>query len=151
MAGMSLRTQLAYLAAGLTLALGLLSLLNPLLMVRILGLEVLEPRGLSEIRATYGMLFLAMGGVMLWAIPTRPRSNPFLRFAALLWGATALGRATSVVIDGVITPLNLAALALELLVAFSALQATVRDPARRRGARSRPVEETPDPLRAYRG
>ena len=79
MAGMSLRTQLAYLAAGLTLALGLLSLLNPLLMVRILGLEVLEPRGLSEIRATYGMLFLAMGGVMLWAIPTRPRSNPFLR------------------------------------------------------------------------
>ena len=103
----SARTTLAYVAAAALVAFGLLALLNPLVAVRLVGLEVIEPRGLSEVRASYGALLLAMGGVMLWAVPTRPRSAPWLRFAGLLWTASALGRIASVVLDGVWTPVNL--------------------------------------------
>ena len=145
---MTLRTQLAYLAAGLTLVLGLLALVNPLLAVRVLGLEVLEPRGLSEIRATYGALFVVMAGVMFWAIPTRPRSTPWLRFAAFLWLGAAAGRILSIAIDGVVTPLNLVALAVQLVVGVGALLGGMETlPPRRTPA----DEEPPEPLRAYRG
>lgn len=146
---MSLRTQLAYLAAGITLVLGLLSLLNPLLAVRVLGLEVLEPRGLSEIRATYGALFVVMAGVMFWAVPTRPRSTPYLRFAGILWLGAAAGRMLSVALDGVLTPVNLVSLAIELVVGVGALLGSFeRIRPRRNGP---PEDETPEPLRAYRG
>jgi hypothetical protein len=103
----SVRTTLAYVGAAGLVALGLLALLNPLVTVRLIGLEVIDPRGLSEVRAAYGAGLLAMGGAMLWAIPTRPRSTSWLRFAGLLWSAAAAGRIVSVVLDGVWTPLNL--------------------------------------------
>jgi hypothetical protein len=103
----SVRTTLAYVGAAALVAVGLLALLNPLLAVRLLGLEVIEPRGLSEIRAGYGAALLTMGGAMVWAIPTRPRSASWLRFTGLLWSAAAVGRIVSVVLDGVWTPLNL--------------------------------------------
>jgi hypothetical protein len=103
----SVRTTLAYVGAAALVAVGLLALLNPLLAVRLLGLEVIEPRGLSEIRAGYGAALLTLGGAMVWAIPTRPRSASWLRFAGLLWSAAAVGRVVSVVLDGVWTPLNL--------------------------------------------
>jgi len=103
----SARTTLAYVGAAGLVAVGLLALLNPLVTVRLIGLEVIDPRGLSEVRAAYGAGLLAMGGAMLWAIPTRPRSISWLRFAGLLWSAAAAGRIVSVVLDGVWTPLNL--------------------------------------------
>ena len=146
---MTVRTQLAYLAAGITLVLGLLSLLNPLLAVRLLGLEVLEPRGLSEIRATYGALFTVMAGVMFWAVPTRPRNSTWLRFAGILWLGAAAGRILSIVIDGVLTPFNLLSLALELVVGISAVVGSMERPASKKPAA--PVEDEPEPLRAYRG
>lgn len=145
---MTLRTQLAYLAAGITLVLGLLSLLNPLLAVRLVGLEVIEPRGISEIRATYGALFVVMGGVMFWAVPTRPRNRVWLRFAGFLWLGAAAGRILSVVIDGVLTPFNLVSLALELAVGVGAVLGSFERIAPPRA----PVPESdePEPLRAYR-
>ena len=103
----SVRTTLAYVGAAGLVAVGLLALLNPLVMVRLIGLEVIDPRGLSEVRSAYGAGLLAMGGAMLWAIPTRPRSTSWLRFTGLLWSAAAAGRIVSVVLDGVWTPLNL--------------------------------------------
>ena len=145
---MSVRTQLAYLAAGLTLALGLLGLLNPLLTARLIGLEVVEPHGLSEIRATYGALFVVLGGLMLWAVPTRPRNAPLLRFAGLVWLAVALGRLSSIVIDGPLTPPNFVLLGLELLIGGAAVVGSFQTPRRR--AKATPEEEIPDPLRAYR-
>lgn len=145
---MSVRTQLAYLAAGLTLALGLLGLLNPLLTVRLLGLEVVAPRGLSEVRATYGALFVVLGGLMMWAVPTRPRNAPLLRFAGVVWLAVALGRFLSIVIDGAITAPNLGLMLFELGVGAAALVGSFHTP-RRRGVRPGD-EEVPDPLRAYR-
>lgn len=170
----SVRTTLAYFAAALTIAFGLLALLNPLVAVRLVGLEVIEPRGLSEVRATYGAFILMMGGAMVWAVPTRPRSAPWLRFAGLAWGAAAAGRLASVVLDGVWTPLNLAILvgtafvsAAFILASFGRPEGRGDRPApsrdeRRRGLRERnpatdgdgatdEVDENAEgPLRAYR-
>lgn len=146
---MTVRTQLAYLAAGITLVLGLLSLLNPLVAVRLLGLEVLEPRGLSEIRATYGALFTVMAGVMFWAVPTRPRNSAWLRFAGILWLGSAAGRILSIILDGVLTPFNLLSLALELGVGIGAVLGSLERPSPKEPPA--PAEEEPEPLRAYRG
>lgn len=101
------RRQLAYIAAGLALALGLLGLLNPALTVRLLGLEILDPRGFSQARATFGTLYLALGGVIVWAVSARGAHPAYLRVCALLLTSLALGRLLSIVIDGVVTPLNL--------------------------------------------
>lgn len=101
------RRQLAYLAAALTLGLGLLGLLNPALTVRLLGLEVVDPRGFSQARATFGAMYLALGGVIVWAVSARGSHPAYLRLPGLLIGALALGRLLSIVIDGVVTPLNL--------------------------------------------
>ena len=132
----SARTTLAYAAAIALVAFGLLALLNPLVAVRLVGLEVVEPRGLSEVRASYGAFLLALGGAMIWAIPTRPRSAPWLRFGGLLFLAATLGRGASVLLDGVWTPLNLLVTALEAVVAVAFLLASFQTP----GARTAPGE-----------
>ncbi len=148
------RRQLGFISAGLTLAWGLLGLLNPLLLVRIVGLDVVDPRGLSEARALFGALFVVLGAVMLWAASVRSAPPVYLRLPGLLITGEAVGRLASIVIDGVLSPLNFVFLVAELLIGVLALLASFpgdggRDP---RGA---PVPETdddrPDPLRAYRG
>lgn len=170
----SVRTTLAYAAAIALVAGGLIALLNPLVAVRLLGLEVIEPRGLSEIRAGYGAALLTMGGIMIWAVPMRPRSAPWLRFAGLLWLAATAGRTASVILDGAWTPMNLLFLLVSAVVAFAFLAASFQTrprsgrgadatdleaPQRRRfglgRARSRQNDaqegdDEPDPLRAYR-
>jgi hypothetical protein len=154
---MSLRSQLAYLAAGLILILGLLGLLNPVLTLRLTGLEVAEPRGLGQARALFGALFLTMGGFMLWALSTRPRARSILRFTAFLWLASALGRLLSLILDG---PLSVGS---SLLVAFDLIVGTgsflgSTEPGRG-SSRSEPEadgagalsdSESADPLKAYR-
>jgi hypothetical protein len=146
---MTPRTQLGYLAAILTLALGLVGFLGPIWMAELLGFRAaqLEPRGLSEIRATYGAMFMVMGAVMLWAVPTRPRSTPYLRFASFLWLGAGAGRFLSMIIDGVITPMNFAGLALQILIGICAIVASLEDP---KVSRFVPADETPDPMKAYR-
>jgi Domain of unknown function (DUF4345) len=146
---MTPRTQLGYLAAILTLALGLVGFLGPIWMAELLGFRAaqLEPRGLSEIRATYGGLFIVMGAVMLWAIPTRPRGTPYLRFASFLWLGASVGRLLSMIIDGVVTPMNFAGLGLEVVIGVCALLASLEHP---NIPRVVPTEETPDPIKAYR-
>ncbi len=114
-------TQLAYLATVVTLLFGVISLVNPFFMARVLGLTFTEPRGVSELRATYGALFTVMGAVMLWALLTRHRSAGWLRFAGLLWLGAAGGRLVSMVVDGVPTLYNFLVLALELLIGLGAL------------------------------
>lgn len=116
------RINLTYLAAVVTLVLGLLALLNPTLLGNLTGLEAVAPRGVSAIRATFGAMVLTMGGIMLWAAPNLPRSAPWLRFAGLVWLGAGAGRAASVILDGVWSPTNLAILALELALGALALQ-----------------------------
>ncbi len=144
----SVRTTLAYVAAVVLVAFGLLALLNPLVGVRLVGLEVIEPRGLSQVRAGFGALVLAMGGAMLWAVPTRPRSAPWMRLAGLLWAASTLGRAASVILDGVWTPVNLLFLLGEGFLAVALVLASFQTPGR--GARDRRGDEDADGERLAR-
>lgn len=118
------RRRLAYISAAITMALGLLGLLNPALTVRLLGLEVIDPRGFSQARATFGGLYLALGAMILWAVTARSAGPMFLRAAAVLVGATALGRLASILIDGAVTPLNVLFFAVETAVAVVALLAS---------------------------
>lgn len=128
----SARTTLAYLAAAALVAFGLLALLNPLVAARLVGLEVVEPRGLSEIRASYGAMVLMLGGVMVWAVPMRPRSAPWMRLAGLLWTAATLGRTASVILDGVWTPVNLLFLLASGVIAVAFVLASFQTPGRER-------------------
>lgn len=114
---MTTRTQLAYAAAGVVLVLGLLSLFNPVLAVRLLGLELVAPRGLSEVRATYGALFVTMGALLLWALPQRPRAAAVVRAMGILWAGAAAGRVASMAIDGILTVGNFGSLAIAVAVA----------------------------------
>lgn len=118
------RRRLAYISAATTMAVGLLGLLNPALTVRLLGLEVVDPRGFSQARATFGGLYLALGAMILWAVTARTGGPIFLRAAAALVGATALGRLASILIDGAVTPVNLLFFAVETAVAVVALLAS---------------------------
>lgn len=118
------RRNLAYVSAAITMGLGLLGLLNPALAVRVLGLEVVDPRGFSQARGTFGGLYLALGAMILWAVTARTAGPLFLRAAAVLIGATALGRLASILIDGAVTPLNLLFFAVESAVTVVTLLAS---------------------------
>ena len=122
MRGMSKRTQLAYLAALFTLAVGVLSLINPLLVVRLVGLEVVEPRGLSTMRAVFGLLYVGVAVAMVWGIVTRPRGKPWLLASSAFWLTVAAGRLLSMVlVDFAITPLNAMLFGIELVPGLFAL------------------------------
>lgn len=146
---MSLRSQFAYLAAGLTLVLGLLGLLNPVLTLGLLGLEVIEPRGLGQARALFGAFFLTMGGFMLWALSTRPRARGVLRFAAILWLASALGRLLSVLLDGTLSVGSMLLFTFDLVVGSGAFLGSTEAGGGADDRTGRAVESE-DPLKAYR-
>lgn len=134
---MTTRTRIAYAAALVVLALGLLTLLNPLLGVRLVGLEVVAPRGLSHARAVLGAMFVGMAGMLLWSIPQRPATGAAVRAIGLLWAAIAAGRVASVAIDGVVTLGNLAWLLLEAALAGALLWASLETPPSGAEARAR--------------
>jgi hypothetical protein len=125
---MTTRTQIAYLAAGLVLVLGLSSLFNPTFTARLLGFAIVAPRGLSEVRATYGALFVTMAALVLWALPLRPRSGLALRVLGLLWAGVAVGRLASMAIDGLPTLGNLVALVVAVAIAFALVWASYETP-----------------------
>lgn len=87
---MTLPFQLANLGALITLGLGAMGLLLPGRAARFTSISPQGSMGLSEIRATYGGLFLALGGVALWA-------QDRLLFAMLgtAWVGAAAGRLVS--------------------------------------------------------
>ncbi len=134
---MTLRTQLAYAAAALTLVVGLMALLNPMLAARLAGLEVVTARGLSELRSGQGALTLTIGALMLWALPLRPKKGPLLRTLAVLVAAAALGRLASIAIDGVPTLMNLVFLLLQAFVAAAVFWASSERPPSRAEMRAR--------------
>jgi len=80
---------LAYLGAAITCVLGLLALARPLQVATTLGLRPMDGLGVSEVRATYGGLFLAAGAtVFVVGYP----ANVVLGAA---WGGAALARLAS--------------------------------------------------------
>jgi hypothetical protein len=100
---MTMRTRLAYLATAVVLAYGAMALFNPALAARLAGLEIVAVRGVSEVRASLGALYLTMGVVLLWALPLRPRGVLLVRGFGLLLAGMAAGRVASMLLDGAMT------------------------------------------------
>ncbi|MBX3141345.1 MAG: DUF4345 family protein [Trueperaceae bacterium] len=128
---MNVRSQLIYVSAAITFGLGLLGLVNPIFTANMLGLDIVDPRGLSQVRATFGMLHLALGALIVRGSLQRPGAGVYLRVTALLIGAVAVGRLLSIALDGALTLLNLLFLVSET-VALAGVVLAWLDPERRR-------------------
>ncbi len=119
---MSKRTQLAYVSALFTLAVGILGLINPFFMSEFVGLSIEGPRGLSTMRAVFGVLFIGVAAAMVWGLASRPRGRPWVLAASFVWLTIGFGRFLSILpIDFAVTPLNLMILGIELAAGLSAL------------------------------
>jgi hypothetical protein len=105
---------LPLVAAGITLALGALGLLNPSGIQSLTGVRASAKEGISEVRATYGGFFMALG---VMAFMTR--SPLVYQTLGAAWGAAAAARVLSLLIDQVWTPKNLAMLLFEAAVGAS--------------------------------
>lgn len=95
-------------AALITAALGLMGLLLP---AKAAQLTSIRPEGLlgtSEIRATYGGFFLALGAYALYA-----QADVVFAVAGVAWLGAAGGRLLSVVVDRSASAKNLIAIAFE--------------------------------------
>ena len=99
----------AVLGATVSIVAGLLGLIWPKRVSRVIGLELLGPLGVSEFRATYGGLFIGAGCAVL-VIGSAD--------AALVLGAAWLGafatRVASVAVDRNASKENIAGCAIEL-------------------------------------
>lgn len=97
--------------AGITVLLGLMGLISPAAAARFTGLGLPDALARSEVRATYGGFFLALGVVALasderWVYLT----------LGLGWTGAAIGRLVSVIADNSRSPKNLAAVAFEAAI-----------------------------------
>ena len=94
-----------------TLMLGLFGLIAPMRAARMVGLVPDGSRGIAELRATYGGLFIAMGFACL--VLQDPAAYGVAAFA---WLGAAVGRAISMAVDRNVSWLNVGGLALEALL-----------------------------------
>lgn len=92
----------------ITLALGLLGIAAPMAAAKLVSIEPIGLTGISEVRATYGGLFVGLGGVCLYS------QSPTVFFAVgvAVLGA-AIGRSVSVLVDRSFAPMNLGGLLFE--------------------------------------
>ena len=100
----------------ITLALGLFGLFWPLSAARLVGLEPVDERGISEIRATYGGIFLAIG-----IFATIAQTSDVFRVVGVGWLGAAAARSFSYVRDNSRSPKNLATIVIETAVGMSML------------------------------
>lgn len=107
---MTLTTRLAHIGGVLTLAMGLLGLFAPGVVARLVSITPVGRLGVSEIRATYGGLFLAIGVTVLLA-----RDTTLFALAGVAWVGTAAGRGISWWYDRSREPRNLLAFGVELV------------------------------------
>lgn len=103
---------LASVGALLSVALGLLGLLRPEAAAKLVSISALGPVGRSEIRATYGGLFIGLGLACLLV----PQPAAWLT-AGSAWAGAALARTMSMLIDGSRDPKNMGGIALEGAIA----------------------------------
>lgn len=97
--------------AAVTAGLGLMALAKPDRAASFTSIRPDGAVGVSEIRATYGGFFLALGGAALaWQDPA------MFTATGLAWIGAAAGRSISVVVDRSTSPKNLGAIAFEGLI-----------------------------------
>ena len=94
-----------------TLMLGLFGLIAPMRAARMVGLVPDGSRGIAELRATYGGLFIAMGLACLVL-----QDSAAYGVAAFARRGAAVGRAISMAVDRHVSGLNAGGLALEALL-----------------------------------
>ena len=102
---------LALVGAGLTAALGLLGLVRPEVTADIVEIVPDGPLGRSEIRATYGGLFVGLGGACLWL-----RSPEAYLVVALAWLSAAAARLVAVAIERTVSKENVVGVAVEAVI-----------------------------------
>jgi hypothetical protein len=100
---------LHWLGAVLTVALGLLGLLLPARAAAFVGVVPSGRRGRSEVRATYGGFFLALGLGALWG-----PGHVACTLLGVGWVGAAAGRLLSIAVDRASERLNWGGVALEL-------------------------------------
>ncbi len=108
---MEAATLLRNVGALATLGLGLLGLFRPHAAARFTSLSPIGALGVSEIRATYGGLFTALGGLAL----VTQESSAFL-VAGIAWLGAAAGRGYSVFADDNREARNLGGIAFEAAI-----------------------------------
>ena len=103
--------QLPLAAACVTIALGALGLLNPSGAQKFTGVSPGAREGISEIRATYGGFFLALGVMALMV------QQPLVFMTVgIAWCGAAAARFLSLFVDSVWTPKNVAGVLFEAAV-----------------------------------
>ncbi|REJ85768.1 MAG: DUF4345 domain-containing protein [Acidobacteria bacterium] len=102
---------LANLGAVATTALGALGLFAPTRAAAFTSLAPDGPNGTSEIRATYGGLFAALG---LWCLLAQ--SPTVFTVAGVAWVGAAVGRGWSVLVDRNVDTKNLGGIVFELAI-----------------------------------
>ncbi len=102
----------AHIGAVISMAAGFLGLLWPHTVSRVIGIQIPGRLGLSEVRATYGGLFVGAG---LAVILIGSREAAIVLGAA--WAGAFLARLMSFVFDRSRTKENLAGLAIEATIA----------------------------------
>lgn len=94
-----------------TFVLGPLAMANPKFIAKFVSIEPIGLTGLSEVRATYGGFFAALGGACLYY-----QSSTVFLVVGVAWLGAALGRGLSVLVDHSYAPPNLAGLLFELSI-----------------------------------
>lgn len=102
---------LAPLGALACLSLGVMGLLAPMQAARLVGLAPVGRLGVSELRATYGGLFIGMGLACLVL-----DSPPAYGVAAAAWLGAAAGRGLSIVIDRNLSRMNIGGVLVEATI-----------------------------------
>ncbi len=105
-----------YLAAVVTVLLGLLGLGFPGAAMRLVGIAVSQPHGRLDVRATYGGLFIALG-----AFPLLTGDPVAFQMLGVAWLAAGLARTVFTPIDRVWGRENLAGIAIETGLGLAAL------------------------------
>jgi hypothetical protein len=102
---------LANLGAALTTLLGCLGLFAPTRAAAFTSISPVGANGISEIRATYGGLFAALGISCLVT-----QSTPLFLAVGIAWIGAGLGRIWSVVVDRNLDRKNLGGIAMEFAI-----------------------------------
>ena len=99
--------------AVVTLGLGLMGLLKPAWVASFTCIRPAGDNGVSEIRATYGGLFIALGLTCLLS-----QEASIFCVVGLAWVGAAIGRIFSVVIDRNIHSKNISGVVFEAIIGF---------------------------------
>lgn len=97
--------------AGITAGLGVMGLVRPSAAAAFTSLAPVGKLGVSEIRATYGGFFLALGAYALWS-----QSPAAFAAAGTAWIGAAAGRLASVILDNSREGKNFGGVAFEAVI-----------------------------------